>query len=537
MFQPIPHTLKFDQLMNDIKKGEIKIPQFQRAFVWNKQESAKLMDSILKGYPIGTFILWKTRERLRTIKDIGNIILPKTQEGDFIYYVLDGQQRMTSLYASLEGVIIKDNGREENFAEMYVDLCALDESDIVICDIEDKLKGTYIKIKDLYEGKLKVLNGFDEKYHAKLEEYKDRIKTYDFSSILIKEATVDVATDIFTRINVGGKSLSVFEIMVAKTYDHVKNFDLAEKYDELIEELEQVDYGTIPDATVLQTISVILQNECTKKTILRLEKEKFIAVWDETVDAIKAAVDYFRSFYRIPVSQLLPYNALLIPFSYYFYKNKNKPTGDHQKLLQDYFWRVSLTERFSSSVEAKIGQDIKRIDEILQGGKPTYDFGVNLTVEYISNNGWFSAGRSYIKALLCILAYQQPQSFFDGSLVNINNDWLKQANSKNYHHFFPKAYLHKQGKDEFFINHIFNITIVDDFLNKSEIKAKAPATYMKKFKRENNDINAIMKTHLIDDLEKYGVFENDFEKFLLKRGEAFKKALKKRIIPQKIDIL
>lgn len=538
MFQPIPQTLKFDQLVNDIKKGEIKIPQFQREFVWSKAQSAKLMDSILKGYPIGTFILWKTRERLRSIRNIGNITLPSTQDGDFIQYVLDGQQRMTSLYASLEGVMIaREDGNKEDFSEMYVDLTVSDEDDIVVCDVEEKNQGTYIKIKDLYEGKIKVLNNFDEKYHTKLQDYKDRIKTYDFSAILIKESPVDVATEIFTRINVGGKSLSVFEIMVAKTYDPSKNFDLAEKYEELIEELDQCDYGTISDATVLQTIAVILKGDCTKKTILGLDKAKFISIWDEATDAIKYAVDYFRGFYRIPVSQLLPYNALIIPFSYYFYRKKTKPTGDQQKLLQDYFWRVSLTERFSSSVETKIGKDIKRIDEIFNGVQPCYDFEVNLTTDYISNNGWFSAGRSYIKALLCILVYQQPQSFNDGSLVNISNDWLKQANSKNYHHFFPKSYLLKKGRDAFSINHIFNITIVDDFLNKREIRAKAPSIYMKKFRKENQDITATMKTHLINGLDLHGIWANDYDMFFKKRGEAFRNELKKRIIPQKIDVI
>lgn len=537
MFQPIPQTLKFDQLVIDIKKGEIKIPQFQRNFVWSKAQAAKLMDSILKGYPIGTFILWKTRERLRAIRNIGNIALPAVPEGDFVQYVLDGQQRMTSLFASLEGVtVIREDGSKDDFSKMYVDLAASDDDDIVICDVEGRGERTYISVRDLYEGKLSVLTRFDEIYHSKLQDYKDRIKTYDFSSILIKDAPVDVATEVFTRINVGGKSLSLFEIMAAKTYDSIRDFDLSEKYDHLIEELEQVDYGTISDATVLQTISVILRGDCTRKTILSLERDQFISLWDGAIDAIKLAIDYFRSYYRIPVSHLLPYNTLLVPFAYYFYKTRVKPTGVQQKYLQDYFWRVSLTERFSSSVEAKISQDIKKIDEIINGALPVYDFNVNLSLDYITNSGWFSAGRSYIKALLSILAYHQPQSFNDSSLVIISNDWLKQANSKNYHHFFPRAYLKKKGEEEFYINHIFNITIVDDFLNKREIQAKAPSIYMKKFLRENPNLDTTMKTHLINDITQYGIWGDDYDTFFDMRGEMFRAELMKRIIKQPFDI-
>jgi uncharacterized protein with ParB-like and HNH nuclease domain len=64
--------------MSDIDKGTIKIPQFQRDFVWNKEKSAKLLDSIVKGYPIGTFILWKTKEELRSLRNIGGLELPRT---------------------------------------------------------------------------------------------------------------------------------------------------------------------------------------------------------------------------------------------------------------------------------------------------------------------------------------------------------------------------------------------------------------------------------------------------------------------------
>lgn len=537
MYQPEPHSFKFSVLLNDIEQGQIKIPQFQRDFVWSKEQSAKLMDSILKGYPIGTFILWKTKERLRSIRNIGGANMPDTPEGDFIQYVLDGQQRMTSLYASLKGVKIKRETKDEDFSEIYVDLIASEDEDIVITDISEKEPDSFIKLTELLNGGLSLAKKFDEKYHAKLDEYYKRIATYDFPAILIKNSSIDIATDIFTRINIGGKKLSVFEIMVAKTFDADRGFDLSEKYDELIENLSNVDYETISDATILQTISICLVKECSKKHILKLDKQQFIDIWDDVVDAIERAVDYIRGFYRIPVSQLLPYNALIVPFAYYFYHHKDKPIGKQQEYLQDYFWRAALTERFSSAVESKLAQDVKRIDMILEDKLPQYEQGIDVRPEAIKQNGWFSASRSYVKGILCILAYQRPLSFIDNSVVNISNDWLKQANSKNYHHFFPRAYLRKNGKDESRINHILNITIVDDFLNKNKIKAKAPAQYMKEFKESNDLLTETMKTHLINDLDEFGIWENDYDKFFEKRAEAISEEIKKRIIWQQVDIV
>jgi hypothetical protein len=430
------------------------------------------------------------------------------------------------------------NEKEENFEEMYVNLEAKEEEEIVIVDKDGLEKNQLIKLKDLLYGSISLLNSFDTRYHHKLDDYRTRINSYNYSIILIRDAPLDLETEIFTRINEGGKALTVFEIMVAKTFDAAKNFDLAEKYKELIENLATVGYETISDATVLQTISMLLEKECKRKTILKLDKKKFIDIWEDSVSAIESAVEYFRGFYRIPVSQLLPYNSLIVPFAYFFYYHKDKPTGETQKYLQDFFWRVSFGTRYSSAVESKLAQDIKRIEIILSGELPKYDWAINTSPDFIEDNGWFSAGRSYIKAILSIYAYHQPKSFNDNSIVHISNYTLKIASSKNYHHFFPKAFLQKKidwDNKNFYINHILNITIVDDFLNKREISAKAPSVYMRKFSKHNKELSETMKTHLINDLETFGIWDDDYEKFFNQRAKILSKEMKKRIIEAEID--
>ncbi len=523
--------------MSDIESGQIKIPQFQRDFVWDVKKSANLLDSIVKGYPIGTFIFWKTDERLRSVRDIGNFNLPEPPEGDYIKYVLDGQQRLTSLFASLKGLTInRENGKFDNYEQIFIDLDANEDEQIVLTDFSEKDLTKIISINDLLFGDFTLLAGYDKSYHEKLKRYKNNFEAYNFPIVFIQDQPIDVATEIFTRINIGGKPLSLFEIMVAKTFDYENNFDLAEKYNELVINLQNVNYETISDATVLQVVSTILEKECTRKRILKLDKRKFVEIWPTVVDAIERTVDYFRSYYRIPVSKLLPYNALIVPFSYFFYKHPDKPTGDKQKFLQDFFWRCALSGRYSSAVETKLAQDVKRIDKILKNELPKYDWSIDSSTEFIIENGWFSSGRAFIKSILCIYAYHQPKSFNDNSIVNINNAWLKQANSKNYHHFFPRAYLSKNGKDNFYINHILNITIVDDFLNKREIGAKAPSVYMKKFLNQNElHLEETMKTHLISNLEDFGIWQDDYELFFNERSKLVHREINKRIIKQEID--
>ncbi|MEJ6482097.1 DUF262 domain-containing protein [Nostoc punctiforme UO1] len=533
---PEPLTKTFSTLVGEIENGQIKIPQFQREFVWTMQKSAALIDSIIKGYPIGTFIFWRTNERLRSVKNIGKLDLPEPKPGEFVDYVLDGQQRLTSLFASLQGVILtREDGREDNFSQIFIDLEAQDSEQIVITDIAGKDEKSLISILNLLKGDFMLLASYPNKYYEKLKTYKNRIESYQYSIIQVKDAPIEIATEIFTRINVSGQALSLFEIMAAKTFDYEKNFDLTEKFQEFIENLKPLNYETISDATVLQVVSIILSKECKRQVILKLDKNSFIDVWDKAIDSIERSVEYFRNFYRIPVSQLLPYNALIIPFSYFFFHHRDKPTDNKQKYLEDFFWRCSLSGRYSSSVESKLAQDIKRIDEILAGDLPSYDWSIDTSAEFIKDNGWFSTSRSYIKAILCIYVYHQPKSFNDNAIVNVSNYWLKQANSRNYHHFFPKAHLKKQDYLDWYINHILNITIVDDFLNKREIKAQAPSKYMTKFQEINHDLETTMKTHLIENLDTFGIWNDDYEQFLSERAKVVSREISKRIIKQEID--
>jgi len=218
--QPKPQPMKYDELVLDIKRGYLKIPQFQRDFVWEIEQTAQLLDSIIKSYPIGTFIFWKTRERLRAVKNIGSADLPPVPEGDAVQYILDGQQRIASLYASLEGLQVPRENKILDFKKIYIDLDKDVDTDDQIVVSEIPVDGNWITVHDLlsHKGISYFVDNFDRNCIEKIEIYRHRFQTYDFSTILVPEVSVDVAAEIFTRINTSGTPLSLFQIMVAKTY-------------------------------------------------------------------------------------------------------------------------------------------------------------------------------------------------------------------------------------------------------------------------------------------------------------------------------
>jgi len=533
--QPKPDSKKYTDLISEIQKGQIKVPKFQRNFVWSLDKTAKLLDSILKGYPIGTFILWETNERLNDIKNIGNLKLPPVPDDIKIQYVLDGQQRITSLYAAFLGAKIQKEGEKKvtDYSNIYVDLDGDIENNDNQIVVSEKPEGTFITLHEVLnfnENLLEIKERYSDEQFKKIHQYSQTFSTYDFSTIVLRKEDIDSAIEVFTRINTGGQTLTLFEIMSAKTYDEEQNFDMEDRFQKLLKELEERKYETISSSVILNILSLILSKnkECKRKIILQLDKQAIIDVWDDVISALKESIDYFRSVYRIPVSAILPYDSLLVPFAYFFYFQKEKPKGEQIKFLEEFFWRMSLSFRYSSSTESKLAQDIKRIDKILKGNKPNYDdvkVYLNSPKDLIETS--FSAGSSYCKAILCLLAYHEPKDFQDNGKVILDNSWLKVANSKNYHHFFPKAYLRKNniGNE----NSLVNITLVSADLNKRKIKAKAPSIYIKEFLDENDDLPTSLKSHLINDLDDFGIMSDDYLVFLEKRANAIFNELKSRI--------
>ena len=535
--QPKPDSKKYFDLIRQIGKGIIKIPKFQRDFVWSIDETAKLLDSILKGYPIGTFILWQTDERINEVKDIGNLKIPETPQGTKVQYVLDGQQRITSLYAAYLGAKIRKTGEKKvtDYKNIFVNLDKdLGENDDQIITAEstgekciplsDVLNFSYRKSREQ-----EFSTNFSDDELDLIDAYCTAFKTYEFSTVVLLKEDMDSAIEVFTRINTGGQKLTLFEIMSAKTYDEKQEFDMEKKWGDFIEKLEDIKYEGVSSTVILSLLSLVLSRtkECKRKTILALDKQAIIDSWENAVSALKDSIDYFRTTYRIPVSQLLPYDSLLVPFAYFFFRNEGEPDSDQRKYLAEYFWRMSLSYRYSSSTESKLAQDIKRIDQILKNEHPDYaDINVDLDSPQTLINTNFSAGNSYCKAVLCLLAYQEPKDFHDHGTVILDNSWLKIATSKNYHHFFPKKYL--ENKDIGNGNSLVNITFVSDRLNKRTIRARAPSSYIGDFSKGNSEINKALNSHFID-IDGFGIESDDYDTFLQARAERIFKELRARI--------
>lgn len=538
LLQPDNHNKKYEALFLEIDGGQIKLPRFQRDFVWDKEQSAKLIDSILKGFPIGTFIFWKTKEELRSYKEIGNHTLPETPKGDYAQYILDGQQRITSLYAIRKGIRLTKDGKEIDYKDIFIDLDFDAETDEQIVVTEQVEGREYVSVHDVLS--LPMGTFYTKMSHDQanlIQAYKITLTTYDFSTITIKDYPIEIACEVFSRINTGGKELTAFEIMVAKTYHEGVGFDLAESYEALRDGsddekkcLRSAGFETLSASVILRCVAALTLKAVRSRDILKIKREAFIANWEPMKTALFMAVDFIRSDLGVPVSQLVPYSDAVVPLTYFFHTIGNKKASNEQtRLLEQFYFWVGLTERYSSATESKLAEDFQRMDRIAKGKAPEYAKSELVVGPELIAETRFSAGNAYCKAILSLLAQQRPRSFDTSGQVILDNTNLKIATSRNYHHFFPKAYL-ADASPSSEPNLIANITLIDGYSNKHRIGKKSPSTYIGKFARTNKSLTKTLQTHLIGNLDQYGVKSDDYDLFIERRAKAIAGALNVKLM-------
>ena len=98
---PKPEVLRIEELIVNVKSGDIKLPKFQRPFVWKKEDILALLDSIYNRYPIGSILLWLTKEKLASERRIGDLEINERPDEYPTNYLLDGQQRLSTLCGAL----------------------------------------------------------------------------------------------------------------------------------------------------------------------------------------------------------------------------------------------------------------------------------------------------------------------------------------------------------------------------------------------------------------------------------------------------
>lgn len=530
MKQPKPDTMNYPTLLHEIESGVMKVPDFQRPVVWDISQTLFLLDSIARGFPIGTFILWESQERMKSHRNIGDLPLKEVPEGRMVSYVLDGQQRITSLFACLRKAEI-----EGKKYEAYCDLDAAEESgEMFVLSSTDPSR--FASLADVLGDNPQVTyDGLTPQRKARFNAIREAFRLYMFSVVKVTDLPLDTVCEIFSRINNTGTELDVFDLMVAKTWSD--DFNLRERYDDLVRELERVKYEGLSPSVILQAVSCVIKKSCTRKAILSISRAQMKDGWEPAVEAVRLAVDFLRDVIGVPVWRLLPYQGVVAPLTYFYHANNGKtPTVEQTEQLRRFFWRVCLSGRYTSGTESKIGADLEQVDVVISGKESDFRYPLTLNDQDLIDCQ-LSLGNSFCKAVLCYLATKRPRNFENDGLVNLENSNLARSNSRQFHHFFPRKHLERKGVHESLINSVVNICLIPADSN-LRISDQPPLQYLTKIEESNPLLKGTLETHNIGAWDEFGIATDDYDKFLEKRSYAIRDDLESlSYYPDEIDML
>lgn len=472
-----PITIK--KLIERISSGDIRIPAFQRDYVWEPDQVSFLLDSIYKEFPIGTVILWKTDNRLSSEKRLGFFELPDPQKDYPVNYVLDGQQRLTSLFSvfqtDLEPV-------SEEWIDIYFDMAAeenIQESLFIALDESEVNLEKYFPVNTIFDSVKyrKATNSLSDELVVKVDKLQDKFKSYLIPNEIFETDDRNKVAIVFERINRAGTELNIFELLAAWSWSD--QFNLVEKFECLQEKI--IDHGfeeLCNDRDLqLRICAGIITGYTTPNSILELQGDEIRNRFNEIERGILGALDFLKREANIKHYRMIPFPGLLVPLSVFFATERQEGVSYSSKqkdVILKWFWRSLFTRRFSSGVNDRQAQDI--VNMLGLKSNENYEFKFpppEIKFDFRKTN--FSSNTANSKTHILLLNSAFPKSLLSGARIYLEKV-LKKASKHEYHHIFPKKYLENQGKTRKEINVLSNICFLTRADNNT-IRDKAPSVY------------------------------------------------------------
>lgn len=416
--------LSIREILEQVSRGQIRIPAFQRGFVWEPERVAYLMDSIFKRYPFGSLLFWRTREKLKFDRKLGPFQLPEPKTDYPIDYVLDGQQRVTSIFGVFQSELPQP-GLDENWLPIYFDLSAeptAQDSQFVALSPNKFDPERYFPLSTLFSTvayrkanenrKVEIIETID-----KMQEVFKEVKIPVQTSTTEDKATVAI---IFERINRQGVELDTLQLLSAWTWS--EDFQLQDQFAELADELAPFGFEEIGGDTnlLLRCCSAILKRDASPQALMGINGAEVRKEFDKVTNGVKYAVDYIRNNFCAQKLNNLPFTTLLVPLSVFFAvagTQEARCTDDQRRKINRWFWRASFSKRYSSAVLRNLNSDIEQMSTLRDNGDSNLgEFSVEILPDFFKLNT-FGFNNVNTKTFVLLLASRQPRSFISGQLV------------------------------------------------------------------------------------------------------------------------
>ncbi len=512
--------LSIREILEQVGRAQIRIPAFQRGFVWEPERVAYLMDSIFKSYPFDALLFWRTKETLRFDRKLGPFVLPVPKEDYPVDYVLDGQQRITSIFGVFQTELERPP-EDTNWLPIYFDLAseptAQDSQFVALkSELVDPLRHFPLSTLFSTTGYRAATKPFDDAKTKRIDDMQSVFKEVKIPLQISRTEDKATAAIIFERVNRQGVELDTLQLLSAWTWS--EDFQLQEEFSELADELGPFGLHEVGTDTnlLLRCCSAILKHDASPQALMELNGSTVRNKFDEITNGVKYAVDYIRkNFYAEKLSNL-PFATLLVPLSVFFAVKGNKEastTDEQRKQINRWFWRASFSKRYSSAVLRNLNTDIDGMLKLKKGEESKLgDFTVSLDGDFFKKNA-FGMNNVNTKTFILMLAGKTPRSFISGAKVDLANT-LKEANRTEFHHMMPKSALKESPRPKTFDE---NVLANFCFLSRADnrfIGGVAPSLYRKKMPANNEKIAKAAV------FEETSLFSDNYDMFIKDRAEA-----------------
>lgn len=508
------------EIVEAVYRGQIRIPAFQRGFVWDPDRVSFLIDSIYKGYPFGSLLFWRTKEALRTERNLGPFTLPEPQADFPIDYVLDGQQRITSIFGVFQTELERKS--DDDWKDIYFDLTQesdVQESQFLALAPEEVDLKKHFPLNCLFN---------TVEYRQRTKDLAEDVAIkIDAMQSVFKEARIPVQSFrteekekvaiIFERINRQGIPLDTLQLLSAWTWS--EDFQLQNQFEDLIEELESYGFSELSDniSLLLRCTAAVLADSCQPESLVNLNGSIVRDRFSEVINGIKGALDFLKSEFNVHSIDNLPYQYVLVPLSKFFSISGNKEhsyTNEQRKILVRWFWRVSFSQRYSHGTMRNLGHDIVEMSN-LKNGRPSSlgNFTVTISADRFKKEK-FTLKTVMTNTFILILAKHHPINFIDGSSIGLE-DKLRVCNRKEFHHLMPKAFLKSSAQNTYNESCLANFCFISR-ANNRKLGGHKPSVYKKHM---TGDVDKILASHIIPK----SLFSDNFEKFVDERAEMLAK--------------
>ncbi len=559
-----PDRIGIRELLSLCQKGEWQLPNFQRYFDWKKSDIRDLLDSIFRDFYIGSLLLWETQNdpQLKLIPILG---AKPDNDAQTRMIILDGQQRITSLYYAIKGGKIETK-YIKNPIYFYIDfgryLQGHESNNIVMrkqkLSLEESLKALWFPFYELenHDAWVRALSDMardGENYNevSKIdrllaEKLKHLIDGFEIPYVVLPPS-IDLpqVADIFEKINTRGKRLSVFDILIATLSKY--NIDLRRLWDDvakkypIFKEYNREDKMPI---YILQSMALYHHDLglCGKEDLLKIYDNVidpkdliFDEAWDEMAKWVYMAVSKLENHndgFGVSGRRALPYLPV-IPILAALLKNveDRKDKNACYSKIGMWYWSAIFAEMYSSGVDSQLTADYREMVGWQDAGKITHGWFDDDSRVLKSIEGFrrgfpntlslkdTKAGAIF-KGIMSLIALEGAQDFDTGQ--HSTND------SNDKHHIFPKKQFKKQSS---YIDSILNMTWLSEDTNRKIISDKKPSLYIREFLKENHENDR--KRFQRDILDKHLISKNAFDYMLNDNLDGFMEEREKTIL-QKI---